>query len=519
MMKEKHAEKKSAVGTFLKDPWRVGLSLVVILLLVYIALEPKAPKPPSGGEQPGGEQTKKANVTIELFVMSQCPYGVQAEEVVKKVIDGFGGEVNLSLHFIADANSNGSFSSLHGQPEVEEDLRQVCIMKYYPNSLLEYLSCVATGYTNVGSIWESCASQNKIDVNIIEGCSTGSEGKALLSENIKRSDEAGVSLSPTIYLNGQAYSGGRDESSLTRGVCTLIPGSSTCKNLPPEVSVELTIINDEDCLLCDTSGIENSLRSMISNMSIRRVSYASVEGGALLQRFNITGVPVYIFNSSVAQHSGYATLSRYLQKVDSSYILAVQPVKLLGRVAENNTLQLFVMSQCPYGTMAEKAMKELLDALPGVKFSGLHFIANENTDGSFSSLHGQPEVEEDLRQVCIIKYYPGKLFNYLMCVAADYTNVGGIWERCANESSIDAGKIRSCASGDEGKALLREDIAATNSISIYSSPTILLNNNTIFSTIYAEEIKQVVCAHNPDLNGCNKTLSGAGETAPSGGCG
>ena len=514
-MEEKHKVER-ARGLF-ADPWNAVLILVIIALLAYIALKPQ---PTAGVEQPvGGNQTaKKANVTIELFVMSQCPYGVQAEALVDKVLARFGGEVNLSLHFIANENAEGSFSSLHGQTEVDEDIRQVCIMKYYPDKVLKYLTCVVKNYTKVGQVWESCATQNGIDASKIRECSTGEEGKLLLKENIKRTNELGITASPTIFINGQRYSGSRDESSITKAICGLIPESNTCKNLPPEVGVELIVINDNNCLLCDPSGIESSLKGLIPELKIRELDYSVGEGKAFVDRFGITALPVYLFNSSIAQHSSYATLSRYLIKADSYYIINVQPVKLLGRVEENNTLQLFVMSQCPYGTAAEKAMKELLDALPEVKFNGLHFIANE-FNGTFQSLHGQTEVDEDIRQVCVMKYYPGKLWDYLLCIASNYTKVGQVWESCATQNGIDASKIRECSTGEEGKLLLKENIKLTDELGIGSSPTIMLNNNTLFSTIYADYMKQVVCAYNARMEGCNKTLSGAGATTPSGGCG
>ncbi|MEM3555516.1 MAG: thioredoxin domain-containing protein [Candidatus Micrarchaeia archaeon] len=517
-MEHKKHDAEKARGLF-KDPVKVVLVLIIIALLAYIAMKPQE-QPPSNEQQGGSNQTaKKANATIELFVMSQCPYGVQAEVLIEKVISKFKGEVNLSLHFIANENAEGGFSSLHGQTEVDEDIRQVCIMKYYPEKLWNYLLCVASNYTNVAGVWESCAAQNGIDKEKIRSCSTGEEGKALLRENIKRTNELGVTASPTIFLNGQPYSGLRDESSITRAICELIPSSETCKNIPPEVSVELIVINDDNCLLCDPSGIENSLKGLIPNLKIKELDYSKGEGKALVERLGISALPVYLFNSSITQHSSYETLSRYLIRADSYYIINVQPVKLLDRVEENNTVQLFVMSQCPYGTMAERAMKELLDAVPEVKFRGLYFIANEVGNGTFQSLHGQTEVDEDIRQVCIMKYYPEKLWNYLLCVASNYTNVAGVWESCAAQNGIDKEKIRSCSTGEEGKALLRENIKRTNELGIGSSPTIMLNNNTLFSTIYAEQMKQVVCAYNPVMEGCNKTLSGAGATAPSGGCG
>jgi len=518
--KKQHVTEKSS-GSFFKDPWKMGMALLIILLVAYIATKPETPQqtPSGGNNQTGGNvTTPTAKLSIELFVMSQCPYGVQAESSMKKVIDGFKGDVNLSLHFIANDLGNGSFSSLHGANEVAEDLRQVCIMKYYPAKFLDYLTCVDNDYTNAGSAWEGCASSSQMDTNTIRQCSTGAEGSGLLSENIQRTKALQIDSSPTIYLDNKPYTGGRDNVTMTRAICGIVTGSDVCKNLPPAVNVKLTIVNDGSCILCDTSGIESTLRSMISNLTITTVNYSSDEGKALLQQYNATGVPLYIFDSSIGQDSSYSSLSRYLQQSGSTYMLMVQPVKFLDMMEQSGTLQLFVMSHCPYGTMAEKAVKELTDAVPDLKFGGLYFIATDLGNGTFSSLHGADEVAEDLRQVCIAKYYPGKIMNYTVCIAADYTHSGDIWQNCSSTNGMDTAKIEACSIGDEGKALLKDNIALSNSLGIYSSPTLLLDNNTVFSSVSAEQMKQVVCAYNPAMNGCNKTLSGA-SNASTGGCG
>jgi len=517
--KKKNTEKTPS-GSFFKDPWKVSMAVIIILLVVYIATKPETPQQPPGGgnNQTNVNTTTPARLSIELFVMSQCPYGVQAEGNVKNVIDKFGGDVNLSLHFIANDNGDGTFSSLHGANEVAEDLRQVCIMKYYPAKFLDYLACVNKNYANAASVWESCASGSQMDANVIRQCSTGDEGSELLSENIKRTQALGIGSSPTIYLDNKQYTGGRDDAAMTRAICGILTDSDVCKSLPPTVNVKLTIVNDDTCLLCDSTGITSSLQSMIYNLSVREISYSSDEGRALLQQYNASGLPLYVFDSSIEQDSSYSTLSMYLQKSGSTYMLMVQPVKLLNMVRQNDTIQLFVMSQCPYGTMAEKAVKELTDAIPDLKFGGLYFIATDLENGSFSSLHGANEVAEDLRQVCIMKYYPEKILNYTVCIAADYANAASIWQNCSSADGMDIAKVEGCATGDEGKALLKDNIALANTLGIYTSPTLLLDNDTLFNSVSAEQMKQVVCAYNPAMSGCNETLSGASNAA-TGGCG
>lgn len=532
-----HAAKEATATTAPKSPFEepvtIALVLVVVALLAYIAYNSfNNQAPPNGNTgvvvtnpNQTANKTTQAKVNMELFVMSYCPYGVQAENSVTKVVSKFNGDVGLNLHFIASQDANGTFESMHGPNEVAEDLRQVCIMQYYPNNFIGYLACVDNGYPNIESVWQSCATQNNIDIGKLNECRNGNEATTLLAANVKRTNELNVQASPTIYLNGTAYNGGRDENSLTRALCTFTPGSNTCQNIPPEVGVGLTIINDKNCTVCDTSQIINALKSQfqMDNLTETDVDCSSAEGLALIQKFNITGVPAYIFNASVVNHQSYGSLSQYLRNVSSSYLLLVQPSELVSRVKANNTLQLFVMSWCPFGTAAEKAMNELLGAIPDAKFGGVYFIASQNANGSFESLHGDGEVREDLRQVCMMKYYNNSVyFKYLMCVDANVSNSDSIWQSCASSSGIDTAKIQNCSTGSEGAVLLAANIVPAQELNVYSSPTILLDNSTIFNSVDANQMKQVLCSYSPALAGCNKVLNGTTTpaTTPSGGgCG
>ena len=62
-------------------------------------------------------------VTLDLFVMSQCPYGVQAETGVLDALGAFGSDLQVNVRFIV-SEAGTSFNSLHGQPELDENLRQ-----------------------------------------------------------------------------------------------------------------------------------------------------------------------------------------------------------------------------------------------------------------------------------------------------------------------------------------------------------------------------------------------------------
>ena len=102
---------------------------------------------PQGGAQATAEQrpttslastTKPGAVRADLYVMSQCPFGVQAETAFKEVVAKFGDELDLHVEFIGNAAPTGELSSLHGPNEVKGDSYQVCAARYAPAKSFDF---------------------------------------------------------------------------------------------------------------------------------------------------------------------------------------------------------------------------------------------------------------------------------------------------------------------------------------------------------------------------------------------
>jgi hypothetical protein len=105
----------------------------------------------------------------------------------------------------------------------------------------------------------------------------------------------------------------------------------------------------------------------------------------------------------------------------------------------------------------------------------VHFLAVERS-GKFEAAKGEPEVEEYLRSVCVQKYYPARFWDYMGCRVK---SIGSSWwEDCLGE--LDAGKIRTCARGEEGKNLLKENISLNREFQVMTGPVYVLDNQEIF---------------------------------------
>jgi 2-hydroxychromene-2-carboxylate isomerase len=487
-------------------------------------------------------------VEVRFYVMSQCPYGYQVMDAIAPVLKKIGSSIDFKADYIATETADGTFSSLRGQPEVDENIRQLCAMKHYPNNYqyMDYITC--RNKNIMGAEWESCARQAGMDAEKIRACSQGPEGKNLHSESIKRSTAAGARGSPTMFIGGASYGGGRQEADFLRAICSQLKDQPTaCGDLPKPVEFEVIVLGDERCSECDPTRIETQLKQVFPSITFKKIDYSTAEGKRLYSDSELQYLPAFLFTDAVTKDPNYGNVQRYLVEAGDYLSLLVganfDPTKEICDNGIDDTgnglidcedpdckgtivcreeiiqkLDLFVMSECPYGVMALDAMEEILDAFPSIAF-GIHYIADYNeATGEFRSLKGQSEVDENIRQLCAIKYNPED-YQYMDYIWCRNKNLKGDWRQCATEAGLDADQIAECFESGEGADILKEDIKVAQSLKVSGSPTWLANNKHTFGGITAEAVKTNYCRYNPGLPGCEKTLSqGQGSVAVDASC-
>ena len=157
---------------------------------------------------------------VELFVMSFCPFGVQAEEELLPFIAKYGDTVDFNLRFIANlveetASDKMSFTSLHGEVEVIENLRQIAIAQLYPDQFFDYLLCRAK---HLESAWTRCAEKVGLDIDRVNQEMESERTKRLFEVDIRRSTALGVRSSPTLVVDGKVISDGLWRGKVS-GIC------------------------------------------------------------------------------------------------------------------------------------------------------------------------------------------------------------------------------------------------------------------------------------------------------------
>jgi predicted DsbA family dithiol-disulfide isomerase len=501
----------------------------------------------------GGTAMGAANpgaVKVDLFVMSQCPYGVQAEQAFAPVIEKFGRDIDLKVEFVGGKPApDGSLTAMHGPNEVKGNMAQVCAMKL-SNKWFDFITCQNKDMKQVHTNWEACATEVGIPADKMAACVNGDEGKQLLAASYKKAEEVGARGSPTIMINGQKHQGGRRPADLMRAICAAYSGAkpAACNDIPESPKVNVTILSDKRCGAdCNPAKMEGSVRQKVANPVLKTLDVADAEGKALFDQIKPTMLPAVVFDASLdADKEASAAFARGVKPVGQYKVMAggnwnpacaddggcqLEECKntMACRPEEPNKLEVFVMSQCPFGVKGLDAMKEVLENFKKndakIDFE-IHFIGDGDAKSGLKAMHGQSEVDENIREICAIKHYPDnyKYMDYIWCRNKNIKDTN--WQSCTGgDTGIDTATIQKCFEGDEGKELLEKSYAYSKSLGFGASPTWLTNGKFKFSGVDAETIKTQVCAKNK-LGGCENKLSGppprpqggaAGAAAP--GCG
>ncbi|MEM7827788.1 MAG: hypothetical protein QW561_00455 [Candidatus Aenigmatarchaeota archaeon] len=236
-------------------------------------------------------------------------------------------------------------------------------------------------------------------------------------------------------------------------------------------------------------------------------------------------IPVWVTDSGML-FAGGMNMSEYA-KIYESISGSTQTGSFDAPDREKPTVELFVMSFCPYGIQAETLMKPVVELLKDKAEFIVRYIVNINSDGSISSLHGQYEVNEDLRQVCIQNKYPEKFWSYIEQFNAQCGQYAGKDPEVKNCSisimqnlSLNVDGIITCAEGNESKILIGIDNDISSAYGVRGSPTLIINGKEYSGSRSSEAYKNAVCSGfvNPPAE-CNQTLSSSSGSTPSGGCG
>ena len=181
-------------------------------------LTAETPQAPAQQTQPT-EIQKSDKPVVEMFIMTHCPYGTQAEKGIIPVLELLGDKIDGEIKFV--------HYFMH-QPEETETPTQVCIREEQSDKYLDYLKCFLEDGDS-----ERCLTKAKIDKTKLETCKTNNADSYYEADS-ELSQQYEVRGSPTLVINGVQASSGRDPASYLSIIC------SAFITAPEECSEELS---------------------------------------------------------------------------------------------------------------------------------------------------------------------------------------------------------------------------------------------------------------------------------------
>jgi len=150
---------------------------------------------------------KEEKPDVKLFIMSYCPYGLQAQKMFLPVYELLGKKADMGVYFVNYI--------MHGEEEINENLIQYCIQKQEPQKFINYLGCFVKDGDS-----EKCLSGAGVDQGKLADCimttdkeyniysqyedqSTWLNGQfPKFDVHTDLNEQYGIRGSPTVVING-----------------------------------------------------------------------------------------------------------------------------------------------------------------------------------------------------------------------------------------------------------------------------------------------------------------------------
>jgi glutaredoxin len=197
---------------------------------------PEQPEQPT--QEPPADMAKSDKPSVELFVMSHCPFGTQAEKGIIPVAELLGDKIDFEIKFVNYA--------MHGEKETTEQLNQHCIKTEQGDKFLPYLKCFLKAGDGEGCLTEigidtakleSCAEKTDTEFKITESLENPTGRYPAFLINDEECNEYGVRGSPTLVINGKSVSSARSPAAYLATIC------GAFNEAPEECDEELSAAN------------------------------------------------------------------------------------------------------------------------------------------------------------------------------------------------------------------------------------------------------------------------------------
>jgi len=226
--------------------------------------------------------------------------------------------------------------------------------------------------------------------------------------------------------------------------------------------------------------LRSGINQLSSNVKETYLEYNSPEAREYIEKLDIAYLPYVIYDNSIAFTDLFFHMVRnnMIEKEAGHYVipdkqLRMGEIMLFKRERDPNSLSIYGMGFCPY---SKSATADLIDFIrqnkSDIKLKFKYLV--RLSEFGISSPHGPEEIRENIRQIIIQKYYPDKLYDYLLLTQKKKPE-DALEELSISQEDIDSKK-------QDAISILKEQNKETEVLNIHRSPTFLWENIFLIST-------------------------------------
>jgi hypothetical protein len=276
---------------------------------------------------------------LDLYVMSQCPYGLAALEEIVPLAKRFKG-LTLSVHFIGSVSADSSLRSLHGPDEASEEQLWLAIEELYPRQYLDFLEVMAAGGT--GTV--AALSRLKMDPARLDTW-VKTRGKAALIAHYRRSERLGINSSPTLLWNNLPAEFDLKRLRVVKRLCAEGLTGALCDSVPEcfedrdcrkpgknghcsaggrcqfvdAASFDFVVVTPDSALSHPEQGAIATTQELFGGAKIRTLTLSSKDGAALIKQLQPAGLPLYLFGPEVGRDPNFSKIESGVEKLGKWY--------------------------------------------------------------------------------------------------------------------------------------------------------------------------------------------------------
>jgi len=394
---------------------------------------------PAAAVYPPAPTDPNVNVTLSLYLMSQCPFGTSALKVAHRVESAFGPEFALRLVFIVGETKEGELDSLHGKDEMTLNRILACAGRLYPRRVAGY----AIAMNEIEKAWHEVAQGIGLDPKLVNVCLQDGGDEVELRRHLAETNALNIDASPTILINRAPYRGPINSHALFDAVCLAFGETKpdVCGN-PPEIlsytdggeegscapeeeepppaelvddyAFTLRAVTDQAILETERMPeVVEQLKKFYPNMQVASIDASSPEGIALIERYGIEQLVAYLFPAEMEQRENFQTISEVLEKRGDVFLLnpGIGSSFFPKRSRRAKLVEVFFN---PFSLEAQDIIRDIDDlrARPEIAGLGLTLSLVPITLQDLTQ-PGHPEIEELQRVQAVQNLAPEKLWSYL----------------------------------------------------------------------------------------------------------